>query len=118
MAVVTQPRVGIPIGTVTIQGRVYDVPTHPEWVRFFESALDRIGGPTGSSSNDLTLSQFEDAGIEETKAALFAVQDGFNQAPPVVSVKDEEASPLLSALMEELALLRSRIDALEQGVSL
>ena len=45
---VTAPRVGVSIGTVVIGAQRYEVATHPEFVRFFESLVARVGGPTGS----------------------------------------------------------------------
>lgn len=87
-----------------------------DWFRWARDITQRVGGVRGSSSDDLTLSQFEDAGIAEGHAALFALQDAIGQAP----VRDEyiradDPSGELSALREEVALLRARLDALEQG---
>ena len=57
MSLVTLPRAGMPL----VRGDAVS----PEWFRFFHDLAVRSGGTTGASSNDLSLSQFEDAGIEE-----------------------------------------------------
>lgn len=72
---VTQPRSGVPIGTANVAGRVLEVATHPEFQRFFESLVARIGGVAGPSNADL---QAELDALEVTVAALVvghAIQD-------------------------------------------
>lgn len=104
MSTVTPPRAGVPIGTVAIQGREFSVATHPEFVRFFESLITRVGGVTGPGTNDLSTAQFEDAGIEETKALLHLAESA--------------AAQEVVYLREVVQALEKRIIALEQGVSL
>lgn len=67
---VTQPRSGIPIGTVQVAGRETAVATHPEFVRFFESLVARIGGVAGPSNADLQ------AEIDALTADLLAIVQG------------------------------------------
>lgn len=98
---VTTPIRAVPIGTVTIQGRKFDVATHPEFVKFFESLTIRVGGPTGPGTPDLTVAQFEDAGIEETKALLYQAQDA--------------AAQDVTHLREAVQALERRVWSLEQG---
>ena len=78
-----------------------------QWYRYLvQDLFDRVGGFVGPTINDLAAAQFEDAGIEEMKALAYSNSDASNQSPEV------------SALREELAALRSRVEAMEQGVSL
>ena len=67
MSLVTLPRAGMPLaGTATISR---------EWYRWAYDITQRVGGVTGSSTEDLTLSQFEDAGIEELKLGIYVLRD-------------------------------------------
>jgi hypothetical protein len=105
MTRVTQPIVGVPIGTVTVNGQRFDVHTHPEFQRYFESLSVRVGGPTGPGTPDLTVAQFEDAAIEETNALL--------------SIAEKTAAQYSdAALRAEIEALARRVQSLEQGISL
>ncbi|MCW1958309.1 MAG: hypothetical protein KIH64_007145 [Mycobacterium sp.] len=101
MSTVTPPRAGIPIGRLRIGDKVFEVEADGEYLRFFASMVTRVGGVTGTGTEELVVSQFEDAGIEECKAQLYAW-------------RDEAAQGTEAALREEIALLRSRLAALEQ----
>ncbi|MEI6282729.1 MAG: hypothetical protein WCP82_08455 [Alphaproteobacteria bacterium] len=123
MTNVTQPRSGIPVGLVSIAGQMAEVELHPEFRRFFESIYNRIGGATGSGSNDFSLSQFEDAGTEETKWMLAAARDEFGQAPPDADMPADDAGQFVAQAAPwpddasgELAALRAEVDALRQIV--
>lgn len=120
MTTVTQPKAQVPIGFVTVAGQRLDVMQSQEMVRFFASLVQRAGGTSGTGTEELTLSQFEDAGIEESKALLFALTDEMRARPeaPVHAVTQDDPSGELASLREEVAALRSRLDALEQGVLL
>lgn len=133
MATITPPRTGIPIGTLEINRVQYEVTTHPEFMRFFESLVVRAGGVTGASSADLSLSQFEDAGIPENFQRMVQIADEFGQAPPASDLSAsmdafwqlpptsvqaaEEASGEVAALREEINALRQAVQALQQGLS-
>ena len=113
MSSVTQPRGGIPIATVTIAGQRYECATNPEFVRFFETLIQRVGGPVGTGTDDLALSQFEDAGIEELKAGAYQLADAFGQVPVIQPTSSQdEPSGELSALREELAAMKAQINEL------
>lgn len=95
------------IGYANVGGKQVPVAIELAWFRYLSQALyDRAGGALGLSNDELAMSQFEDAGIEETKALVYSNHDAAGQY-------NEAAS-----LREELAALRARVDALEQGVSL
>lgn len=116
MTIVTVPIQSVPIGSVTVGGQRYDVATHPEFVRFFDAMLRRVGGPTGAGTNDLVVAQFEDAGIEETKALLHIAEKAAGQMPIAEPVPcPEVAAPC--DLQEQITALALRVQALEQGVS-
>lgn len=53
MSSVTQPRGGIPIGQVRIAGASYQVDLNPEFNRFFETLVRRIGGAVGMDVTEL-----------------------------------------------------------------
>ena len=95
------------IGYAVINGQQVPVMSEINWYRYWANGIyDRIGGAVGSSTDDLSASQFEDAGIEEAKALIYANHDAISQANEVASLR------------EELATLRQRMEAIEQGVSL
>jgi hypothetical protein len=113
MSTVTPPRNGIPIGFADTQ--TGEVRVHPEYLRFFESVFTRVGGTVGSGTNDLTLSQFEDAGIEEVKASAAHLADELGQVPSNTPTQWSDVDSELSALRAEIDSLRVAVDALIQG---
>lgn len=112
------------IGSATVGGQTVPVVIDIAWFRYLSQALfDRVGGALGVSTDDLALSQFEDAGIEETKAMVFGAMDAQGQADQSLSaevslLRDRGELDQTPALMAEIAALRERLEALEQGVSL
>jgi hypothetical protein len=112
MVSVTLPRADIPF--MTSDGR-----NHPEWIRAFAGLLSRAGGPTGASTDDLTTSAFEDAGVEEAKADIYALRDGFGQLPlPSIPAIEQNTGDDIASLRAEVSALRSEIEALKQGTTL
>lgn len=101
---VTAPRAGVPIGYVNIGGKRVPVEVDPEYLRYFSDMLVRVGGVTGPGTIDLTISQFEDAGIAEQQAEFYSFVTSVGQGP--------------SGLHEELAVLRTEIEAIKQGLML
>jgi hypothetical protein len=116
MSIVTLPRAGIPIGTVSINGQQVPVSLHPEFQRYFETLFVRTGGATGAGNEELTLSQFEDAGIEESKAFAFALADEMRQQPRPIAVQIEAIETMISDLASVVAELSKAVDAINQGV--
>ncbi len=53
MSNVTQPRGGIPIGQVRIGAQAYQVELNPEFNRFFETLVRRVGGTVGMDLAEL-----------------------------------------------------------------
>jgi hypothetical protein len=119
MANVTPPRNGIPIGTARIGGQMVSIDVHPEYLRWFESLTTRVGGVMGASTTDLTLSAFEDAGIEEQKAALFRLADDAGQFPAAVQVQQaaDDVAPGIEELRAQVAELTKAVEALQQGLT-
>lgn len=112
MSIVTIPKANMPIDQA---GNLPSVAMY----RWMHDITQRVGGPAGSGINDLEIAQFEDAGIEEAKALLYAVTDHFNSAPPNTSPPAaEELETQVSALNAQLQAALQRIEALEQGVNL
>ncbi len=108
MTIVTIPRATVPISGAA--------PISAEWYRWAHDITQRVGGPTGASSNDLSLSQFEDAGTEETKTQVVAVLHELRQLPVVEIAQTVEAlEGLLGGLLDQITQLRSEVEALKQG---
>lgn len=104
-----------------------------EWFLFFQAVFIRIGGANGESNTELVASAFEDAGIEETKALLFAQAQQFGQLPPpvdqttmLVEQPDQRPAPYsdpvveqltqqLASLQDQLAEVLKEVQALKQS---
>lgn len=88
-----------------------------EWYLFFQSVFDRIGGSTGSSTNDLSLSLFEDAGTSETNSSIFQAVQDTAQTAAFVPQEQFDATTLLNtlnALREQVAVLTTAVQDLSQ----
>ena len=101
-----------------------DIPLTPggdppgrDWYRFFSDLVDRVGGVTGASTNDLSLSAYEDAGTEETKAALFALGDNVGQLPVAqfLMVENERLTSEIDELRGLVSELYRAIQGINQG---
>lgn len=112
MTTVTIPRAAVPL---TADGRAIS----REWYRWAHDLTIRAGGVDGSGSDDLSLSQFEDAGIEELKAQAYAIADEFRQAPPtqVLLQTLDVVQTEIAQLVAEVATLRREIEDLKQGAT-
>jgi hypothetical protein len=116
MATITQPRTQIPIGEVLIGGKAVPVQIHPEYLRFFTSLVNRAGGTVGSGTQDLDVSQFDDAGIQEMQAQQFADRDAADQSPALALMPAEaDQSNEVAALREHVARLERMVLGLAQG---
>lgn len=112
MSKLTLPRNGIPF---SLGERV-----SPEWYRFFHDLNERVGGVSGSSTDDLSASQFEDAGIEEAKALLASVSDAANQMPAndqAFGLAVDSLLPEVEELRGQLRELTKAVEALQQGMT-
>lgn len=116
---VTPPKEQVPLGYVVIQGQRYEVTQHPEIVRFFQSLVTRVGGVTGASTTDLTVSQFEDAGIEETKVQVRDLATEFGQMPPPaqIAITQDDPDGRVNALEARIGALEAVIQGLQQGTA-
>lgn len=110
MSLVTLPKAGMPV--------VGNLPMSREWYRWANDITQRVGGVTGSSNDELALSQFEDAGIEEAKAAIYRVADETGIAPLPQQEQVDQLTAQVNHLREELAALAQIIQDLQQGTSL
>lgn len=89
-----------------------------EWYLFLQGIFIRIGGSIGASTTDLSTSTFEDAGIEETKAALFIATQDAGQAPSIVIMTADAWADLLaqiSGIQDQIAELSKDIQGLRQS---
>ena len=71
----------VAIGTIESPSGPVQMFISPEWARYFETLTERAGGVAGSSTTDLAVSAFEDAGVEEIKADMAAIFRSMDQAP-------------------------------------
>lgn len=91
-----------------------------EWYLFFQGVFDRIGGPLGEGNADLSASMFEDAGIEEIKAAVYNLAQVFGQDPPIpeaqtVALLDQ--SPSQQVLIETVQDLVGQVQELRDQLA-
>lgn len=117
MSLLTLPQGRIPIGVAIVNGQRVMVDVDPEWMRFFTILTARAGGITGVSTTELVESSFEDAGINEMQAQMYANEQGQNQRPPVVFL-DSEPLDNIAELHARISVLEAEIQALRQGLYL
>ena len=110
MSLVTLPRAGMPVaGTATISR---------EWYRWAYDITQRVGGVTGAGTDDLSLSQFEDAGIEEARHAIFRLADEVGQAPKNQTHQtQEDLETQINDLRETVAALAQIIRDIQEGLT-
>lgn len=100
-----------------------------EWFLFLQGVFERVGGATGPSTTDISVSLFEDAGTGETNATIFAVDQALSQLPvPGCSVALGDQTPRqehaqlthlqceLNGLRELVAEMAKEIQALKQAI--
>lgn len=124
MTLLTLPRASIPL--VDAKGNI-----SREWFRWASDATARMGGVEGLGTEELTLSQFEDAGIEEAKHSIYRLSDDMGQLPPAVHVLADtdltppavhvqttpDAGPGIEELRAQVAELAKAVQALQQGLT-
>lgn len=108
MSTLTKPQGSVAIGWAIVQGQRVPVTIDIEWDRFLSVLTARAGGVAGVSTTEIVESAFEDAGINEMQAMVFANENGQNQRPPEVFMESQD--------FDNAAELRARIDALETMV--
>jgi hypothetical protein len=103
---VTLPRSDIPVLVGEVLSR--------DWYRWASDITSRAGGVTGSVAD--ASETFEDAGIEETKAQLYAFEARVAQAPVVQELMFivEEQSGQLVQLASLVAELLKQLQGIEQ----
>ncbi len=110
MTTITLPRADIAM-TETVSG----APTR-DWYRWARDITERVGGVVGTGTNELAASAFEDAGIEETKAALYRLADDIGAVPACQpAVIDQDPQPSIAQLLAEVAELRKEVEGLKSG---
>jgi len=116
MSTVTAPKGGIPIGYVQQGIQRIPVMIDSEWLRYLSQDLFvRVGGTNGLGTAELTLSQFEDAGIAEGHAIMFAAHDELRQIPPAAATAHDDSQENVGELRAQLAALARRVSDLEEG---
>lgn len=102
----------------------------PEAYRALQTLMVRVGGPVAPTINELDAQQYADAGIEETRAMLYAVTNEIGSAPgavpmpaddplmpPVCTVTVDSLQSDINDLRETVARLATQINDLNQGKS-
>lgn len=118
MSTLTLPTARIPVGFATVQGQRVPVVIDPEWMRWASTLTERAGGITGVSTTELVESAYEDAGIQEMQALIFANEQGQNQRPPMVDFPAVEPLENTAELSARISALEAQIQALNQGTLL
>lgn len=102
---ITSPKAHIPIGRVTVGGVEYDVPQHPEFVRFFFDLFRRAGSTEALTNTDLqTLIEHLDS-----EALMPKTDPVAQQATQAI----DELRNELSSIRSEYSTLRARLEQLE-----
>lgn len=117
MGILTQPQARIPIGWATVAGQRVAVEIDPEWMRYLSTLTERSGGITGVSTTELTEMAFDDAGVEESKAMLYAMADSAGQVPAIVSQQLEDVLTDLADTRAQVAELAKTIQDMKQGLA-
>ncbi len=119
MSLLTQPRADrTPIGWAVINGQRVAVTLDLEWARYLTVLDQRAGGVSGVSTTELNEEAFDDAGIEEARALIFASSDGVGQAPPTVeAIPADDLLAEVFSLRAEVAELAKTIQDIQQGLS-
>lgn len=122
---VTIPKSNVPIGRLTIDGVDYDVPQHPEFVRFFFDLARRAGGTTAQTNTELAdyiasldseaqmprsdpLSERAMAFVEEIRSELLSLRSDCDGLRNQMAERDAEIAGLRAVLD-----LRARVEQLE-----
>lgn len=113
MSTLSLPQARIPIAWAMINGVRTPCEIDIEWMRSMAILAERAGGVSGVSTTELVESSFEDAGIPELSAQLFAGFQGVGQAPSLVPT--EPVFPIdNTALMARIDVLETAIQELRQ----
>ena len=108
MSLLTLPRKGIALSDA-------DGTISAEWYRWAHDVTGRAGGVSGVGTTDLLLSQFEDAGVEETKLALEILARSMEQAPREEAARVDQLEALLTEAMSQIQELRREVAGIQQG---
>lgn len=110
-------RVTLPSSRIPLTQRGDVVST--EFYRWMHDITERVGGVEGAGTQDLSVAQFEDAGIPEQQAEFYAALNAINSSPLVRDVVAENGrlSVEVEVLRAALYELQRRVWALEQGVT-
>lgn len=110
MSLVTLPRAGMPLVNASPMSR--------EWYRWAHDITQRVGGVTGQSNDELTMSQFEDAGVEEIKFSVYRLADEAAILPPAVAQQIEDLTTEINQLRDCVATLMQAMQDMQQGTTL
>lgn len=89
----------------------------PQALRALALVLERIGGPTSVTINELAFSDDEDSGLEELRHEFSKALDGLLVAPPTPEqVHIEFLQAQFEQMRDELTELRKELESMKQGV--
>lgn len=125
MRALTSPQARIPLGWAMVNGQKVPVLIDMEWARYLSVLNERAGGVTGPSTTDASVSSFEDAGVEETKSAVYdlwtvlgmtaEINELRARVDELTKLQNDQASGELSSIRAAVDNLYTEIQALQQG---
>ena len=104
-------------GYAMVNGQRVPVSIDLPWYLYLTKYLfDRVGGYEAPSITDLAVTEYADAGVEETKFELYRLADEFRQSPiAALQVQVETLIAEASEQRDQIAELTKTIQDLKQG---
>jgi hypothetical protein len=115
MSLLLKPQGLIPLGVAIINGQRFPVSVDLQWDQFFTALTERAGGITGVSTTELVESSFEDAGISEMQAQMFAM-DAARMQDPIREQVAIDAIDNTAELHARISAMETELQALRQGL--
>lgn len=116
MSTLTKPQARITLGWAKVSGQRIPVEIDIEWDLFLSRLTERAGGTSGASTPELSEEAFDDAGIDDLKATVYAATDSAGQSPVQMAQEIQQLGTELSGALAQLAELTKEVQGLKQGM--